>query len=267
VGLYEEREPYTTIEEMAARFVDEIRSVQQEGPYVIGGLSFGGVVAFEIAQQLYNQNQAVSLLAILDTVAPSFDSEQNERTHDPDAVLFARATAAAKATGKRLSLTLEEFRQLQLEAQLEFILDQLRAIPRFASDTKLKQVRRELKIDQYHGRAIRNYLPLVYPDRITLFRSSKVVNNKALQNMYKHPSFADPAMGWGSLSTEPVEVYRIPGDHIHMVLEPHVRIMAQHMRACLEKRKDVFANEAQPQLMGKAGFALKFRKLKRWLRT
>jgi non-ribosomal peptide synthase protein (TIGR01720 family) len=252
VGLYQEREPYITIEEMAARYVDEIRLIQQEGPYVIGGLSFGGVVAFEIAQQLYNQNQAVSFLAILDTLAPSFDSEQNERTHDPDALLFSWATEAAEAGGKKLSLSLEEFRQLPLEPQLEFVLDQLRATQAFASDTKLRQARRKLKIYQYHGRAIRNYLPRVYPDRITLFRSSEVVDNKSYQNMYEHPSFADPAMGWGPLSPEPIEIYRVPGSHGQIVTEPYVRIMAQQMHACLEKSKEVFANEAQPQLMGKA---------------
>jgi thioesterase domain-containing protein len=251
VGLYEEREPYTTIEEMAARYVDEIRSVQQEGPYVVGGLSFGGFVAFEIAQQLYNQNQPVSLLAILDTIAPSFDSELNERTHDPDAVLFDWATQAADATKRELSLTAEEFRELDLEAQLEFVLGYLSATQLFGNETKLRQARRKIKIYQYHGRAVRNYLPRVYPDRITLFRSTET-DNKVFQNMYDHPSFADPAMGWGPLSPEPIEIYRVPGDHGQIVTEPHVRILAQHMRACMEKRKDVIANEAQPQLIGKA---------------
>jgi thioesterase domain-containing protein len=253
VGLYGEREPYTTIEEMAARYVDEIRLIQQEGPYVIGGLSFGGFVAFEIAQQLYKQNQSVSLLAILDTVAPSFDSEQNARTHDPDAVLFSWATEAAEASGKKLSLTLEEFRQLNLEAQLEFVLDHLRATRRFASDIKLRQARRKLKIYQYHGRAIRNYVPRVYPDRITVFRSSEVDPNNDYYLLFQdHPSFVDPAMGWGPLSPEPVEIYRVPGNHGQIVTEPHVRVLAQHMRACIEKGKEVFANEAEPQLMGKA---------------
>lgn len=70
--------------------------------------------------------------------------------------------------------------------------------------------------------------------------------------MYDHPLFADPAMGWGPLSPEPIEIYRVPGNHGQIVLEPYVQVLAQQMRACLEKRKEVFANEAQPQLMGKA---------------
>ncbi len=203
VGSYGEREPYTTIEEMAARYVDEIRSIQQEGPYVIGGLSFGGFVAFEIAQQLYNQNQTVSLLAIIDTIAPSFHREENERAHDPDAVLFAWATEAAEASGKNLSLTLEEFRQQNAEAQLEFVVDQLRATQLFGSDPRrLQQARRKLRIYQYHGRAVRKYEPRVYPDRITLFRSTDV-GVEYYKHMEEHPSFGDPAMGWGVLSPEP----------------------------------------------------------------
>jgi thioesterase domain-containing protein len=251
VGLYEEREPYSTIEEMAARFVDEIRSVQQEGPYVIGGLSYGGFVAFEMAQQLYNQNQEVALLGIIDTIAPSLDHKQNERDHDPDALLFARATQAAEAVGKKLSLTLEEFRQLNPEAQLEFVLDHVRAIPLFAGEPRrLQQARRTLKINQYHGRAIRNYRPRVYPDRITLFRSSEVdPESEYYQAVKDHPHLADPAMGWGPLSTEAVDVYRVPGDHGKMVVEPNVRVLAQHVRACLERRKHV--HETQPQLMTK----------------
>jgi thioesterase domain-containing protein len=246
VGLYGEREPYTTIEEMAARYVDEIRSIQPEGPYVIGGLSFGGFVAFEMAQQLYNQNQTVSLLAILDTLAPSLDRER-AFDHDPDGVLFARARAAAEASGQKLSLTYEEFKQQDPEAQLEFVLDQLRAAQPPGSDTRLQQTRRVLKIYQYHGRAIQNYRPRVYPDQITLFRSSEVDTNSEYYKYVKdYWAFADPAMGWSPLSPEPVEVFRIPGDHAKMVGEPHVRILAQHLRACIEKRREapVYRNMA-----------------------
>ncbi len=252
VGLYEEREPYRTIEEMAARYVDEIRLIQPDGPYVIGGLSFGGVVAFEIAQQLNNQNQSVSLLAIIDTVAPSFDREVNERTHDPDAVLFSFATRAAEATGKQLTLTLEEFRQLRLEAQQEFVLDHLSATPLFGSETKLRQARRKLKIYQYHGWAIRNYLPRVYPDPITLFRSTSEVDSEYYQQMYAHPSYADPAMGWGPLTPEPIEIYRVPGHHGQIVIEPNVQLTAQYLRACIEKTSAGITNQSQPQLVGKA---------------
>jgi aspartate racemase len=56
---------YTTVKQMAAHYLSEIRSVQPLGPYHLGGYCFGGLVAFEIAQILRKQGQSVSLLALL----------------------------------------------------------------------------------------------------------------------------------------------------------------------------------------------------------
>ncbi len=52
--------------------VKEIRTVQPEGPYFVGGYSFGGLVAFEIARQLQTQGQDIALLALFDTAAPGY---------------------------------------------------------------------------------------------------------------------------------------------------------------------------------------------------
>jgi pimeloyl-ACP methyl ester carboxylesterase len=61
--------PLTSIEEMAACYIKALRQVQPQGPYRLGGWSFGGLVAFEMAQQLHQAGQ-VSFLAILDAIAP-----------------------------------------------------------------------------------------------------------------------------------------------------------------------------------------------------
>jgi thioesterase domain-containing protein len=60
-----------TIEEMAARYVDEMRTIAPSGPYLLGGHSAGGVIAFEMARQLRARGEAVDLVALLDT--PSLD--------------------------------------------------------------------------------------------------------------------------------------------------------------------------------------------------
>src|SRR5262245_64086253 len=54
--------PYTTL--FRSHYLSEIRTVQANGPYLIGGYCFGGLVAFEIAQQLRKQNQEVALLIL-----------------------------------------------------------------------------------------------------------------------------------------------------------------------------------------------------------
>ena len=50
---------------VASRYLTEIRAVQPTGPYRLGGWCFGGVVAFEIAQQLHEQGEEVEFLALL----------------------------------------------------------------------------------------------------------------------------------------------------------------------------------------------------------
>jgi len=55
-----------TVEEIASGYLTEIRSLQPQGPYYLGGHSFGGLVVFEMAQQLRRQGHEVALLALLD---------------------------------------------------------------------------------------------------------------------------------------------------------------------------------------------------------
>ena len=65
---------YGSIEEMATEYVRSIRAVQPHGPYVLGGWSFGGTVAFEMARQLEAAGEAVPHLLMVDAVENLFDS-------------------------------------------------------------------------------------------------------------------------------------------------------------------------------------------------
>ena len=57
---------HTRIAEMAAYHIDRIRSVQPHGPYLVGGMCAGGVIAFEIARQLQSQGEKVAVVALID---------------------------------------------------------------------------------------------------------------------------------------------------------------------------------------------------------
>ncbi len=65
-GLDGIQQPLEQIEQMAACYIEEIRRLQPRGPYYLGGASFGGTVALEMAQQLLILGEEVSLLAIFD---------------------------------------------------------------------------------------------------------------------------------------------------------------------------------------------------------
>src|SRR5262249_6182482 len=66
-GLNGEARFNTTIQEMAAKYLEEIVSVQPHGPYFLGGYCLGGIIAFEIAQQLTGRGEKVECVMLLDT--------------------------------------------------------------------------------------------------------------------------------------------------------------------------------------------------------
>ncbi len=77
---------YTTVHEIARHFIEEMRSVRPHGPYLLGGYSFGGIVAYEMAQQLHDAGEEVPLLALFDTYDPleyAADMARGARWYDP----------------------------------------------------------------------------------------------------------------------------------------------------------------------------------------
>ncbi|HAA27814.1 MAG TPA: hypothetical protein DCE56_09295 [Cyanobacteria bacterium UBA8553] len=75
-GLDEKQVPLNRVEDMASHYIKEIRTIQPEEPYFLAGYSFGGLVAFEMAQQFHAQGQKVELLALLDAPSPTFQEKR-----------------------------------------------------------------------------------------------------------------------------------------------------------------------------------------------
>ncbi|HYT32700.1 MAG TPA: amino acid adenylation domain-containing protein, partial [Thermoanaerobaculia bacterium] len=71
-GLYGKATPHATVEEMAAHYIQEIRTVQPDGPYRLAGFCFGATLAFEMAQQLRAAGFEVGLLASFDGSRPGY---------------------------------------------------------------------------------------------------------------------------------------------------------------------------------------------------
>ena len=69
-GLYGDEAPHATFDEAARDYLAEMRVVQPHGPYLLGGFSGGGLIAYEIARQLEAAGEEVSLLVMLDTPLP-----------------------------------------------------------------------------------------------------------------------------------------------------------------------------------------------------
>ena len=90
---------------------------------------------------------------------------------------------------------------------------------------------RLLALQKASHQALLNYIPQVYDGKITLLRASEMVA-KDRGGVFAE-SFTKPALGWRELTTHPIEIYDVPGNHITMLTPPHVRTLAQILQSCL----------------------------------
>jgi amino acid adenylation domain-containing protein len=218
-GVEEGQRPHTRIEEMAACYVEDIRSVQPEGPYLLGGWSMGGEIAFEMAQQLHRQGQKVALLALLDAQVPSpgeiLLEEDFEKALLTDVVRYFRTSTEFS----------ESLAHLPKDELVGRILDEGKRASLLPIDVKASDVQRLLDLCKSDFRASRNYVMRHYPGRVTLFKASENLTGTT----------PDPTLGWGDWADEGVDVQVVPGNHANMVYEPNVAVLAKKLIACIDQ--------------------------------
>ena len=225
-GLDGKHPPDDSIEAMAAFYLTLVREVQPEGPYCLGGFSIGGVIAFEMAQQLRQRQQLVNLLALLDTWVPNPDARLGKLARqNEDGELFLEFVK--QNLGGMLPVTLpvsgDALRQLPLEEQFAQVFAQLKQFHLLPKDEEVDGLRRLFGVFKAIVRANAGYRPQVYPGRLCFFQASEPWQAGA----------AFPAQGWRSFATQAFEVYSVPGNHFTMLTLPHVQVLAKQLNACL----------------------------------
>ena len=210
VGLYQA--PHRSIEEMASHYLEALQTVQPEPPYLLGGWSLGGLIAFEMAQQLRRSGREVALLALIDTPAST-------RTGLLSTIKFFVADM-----GPYFWPYIYDYLRLMSASEGNGMVRTL-ARELYSLTASQSTVRRILRIVQATMVASSNYLPQPYPDRITLFRVQK-------QSAPDDPS---QTLGWSKLSAKEVELHHLPGHHFDILREPHVQFLASRLQACIDQ--------------------------------
>ncbi|BAY73763.1 amino acid adenylation domain-containing protein [Nostoc linckia NIES-25] len=215
-----------SVEETATYYLQEIRKIQPNGPYLLGGHCYGGVLAFEMAQQLQRQGERVDLLVVIDAI---LSETRIEPTKDDDAKFLLRMAESIKTDSNiDFLVSFEELRDLSLNEQLDLINQKAKFI---FTDTEIKDFLRYYKLFKAHVQAMRDYVPLVYPHSMTLFRAKEEIIHD-----FESPEFHtdDPLLGWGKCSRQPIKVIEVPGDHFSIFVEPHIQELAKNLRACID---------------------------------
>jgi thioesterase domain-containing protein len=210
------------IESIAARYLEEIQSVQPAGPYYLGGYCVGGTIAFEIAQQLRRAGHSVALLALFETYnlksrAPvSFALRMIHKTQN---IYFQAANVlvagiSARFFAEKLRMELSRFK-VHCDILRERILERVssRRTARYP----------HLRIRDGNHRALEAYEPVPFDGRVMLFRP-KVHFCK----------FNDRCFGWESLAMQGVDVVEMPNYPRGSLNHPFVKVLAHRLRKDIE---------------------------------
>lgn len=221
LGLDGHTQPLTRIDEMAAHYIREIRTVQPHGPYLLGGFCYGGVLAFETAHQLQRSGEEVALVAL-------FDASPYGRSDHPGERLRDRARRRA-----------QEFRVAPPEERLGML-------PETVARTYNRLSRR------YRARAVRWFTGRGRPVP-RLLRDIELINHMSVQG-YRTPDWHAPValfvkdngrgqnverrrQLWETVTSQ-LDVRVIRGDrvtHLTMLAEPHVVELARDLRTAMDE--------------------------------
>ena len=246
-GLDDDHPPDTSIEEMAAHYVAAVKMVRPHGPYALGGFSFGGVVAFEMARLLTAGGARVALLALLDASALGSHRLLPRLTHlRRKSLLLVR----------RIRYHGGNLWRMRRHDKIDYVVRKARTLRRRAR-SRLWQVRFRLysalgrplapaalrtpgvvparfrNVTESLTLAIRRYTPRPYAGSATLFRARDKPAGLLV----------DPALGWSGLVAR-LEIREVPGDHQNLLTKPHVESLAAELKTCLDEARNADRNRS-----------------------
>ena len=215
-SLQQKGPTYIQLNDMAAYYVQEVRRVQPSGPYSFLGFSFGGLVAYEMAQQLQAQGEEVRMLGMLDTWQPSYQ-RRTPKSEPPLVRIY-----------NRLLVIWLNTRRLKPSSKLRYARERiknrmLRQFYRYSAARGRTNLSETMKsVRDINWIAGLNYKVLPYDGHITLFRAME-------EGDWGLPE----DLGWRAMARGGVEIHPFPGDHGQVLAEPSVILLAEKLTECL----------------------------------
>lgn len=236
--------PHTNIHEMAADYIKEIRIVQPEGPYHLGGYCFGGIVAFEMAQQLTKQGLKVALLANFNAVSPTYVEPVKPGVESQE----VQHVGKFKSLFAKLSRLRKNIEPLSVAQKFVYVASQLknkligwsrlltyivllklqRLVYKLCTFFKrpMPDVVARFYLWEMNGRMISTYRPKPYAGTMVIFRSPEI--------------YQDPSLGWADYVEGNIETCDIAGDHENrreIMNEPFVHLLAEELKTYIGSKR------------------------------
>jgi len=201
-----------SIEGMADRYRAEIRKIQPHGPYFLGGVCLGCMVAFEMARRFEAEGEPVAFLGLFDTSSSNL----------PPEVLDTFSFEAGIANELGIAIDPQVMGALPRQEQLGYVLEEGRRQGVLPAGFTLADAHRYIEIFRLNLSAFLRYNPPPSDLRPTLFATAS------------DDTPGDPTFGWGALAYRGVEVIDIPGDNASMLRPPHVEVFAERLTAATD---------------------------------
>ena len=219
VGADTDEPPLTSLDDMAARYLRDIKKLQPHGPYHLGGYSLGGVLAAEMARQLHAGGERVGLLALFDAYAP-VAYQQNLIDKPRFKRMAGHLSLLKNSTPKDALVSLGEKAREAVQGKKA---DWQKAAEELAGTLAPERLAALRSVILANEAAFFRYETPSYPVRATLFRAAEV-------SVFEE---RDPALWWGDRFQGGLDIHDVPGAHLTLMNEPQVSALALALALCL----------------------------------
>jgi phthiocerol/phenolphthiocerol synthesis type-I polyketide synthase D len=230
---YERLDDVADIPGKARRYVEMVRTVQESGPYFVGGWSFGGCLAHEVACRLLEAGEQVGGVVMIDTVrplpAPEVSAEDVVRHRFERFVEHVR-----DMYGVAVELPWEQLAELDDVGQVDAVLKVMVHAGVGISEGAL----RHQKTSYLDARAAERFEPRFYPGGVLFYRATQRETLTTVLDPRYLRRQEDDDLGWASACGE-LEIVAVPGDHLSMVDLPHVKVLAAHLEKVLDVHRGI----------------------------
>lgn len=225
-GLYGEQTPLTSIPAMARAYVTAIKAHQPTGPYTLAGYSMGGVIAFEVAQQLQAQGSTVDHLFLLDAYLYTARLPYPGRDiADVDERLIVRMLAALPQ-GQSRQLHQQVRRLPDHPARMAYLFALGQQVGRIPPGYTLEALRRMYDAMDAHVEALSAYQPQLYIGQVIV-----------CQCQDRSESDIVPYLDWAKVVQGGIVRHQVPGKHSTLLEEPQVQAVAQILHRYLQPQE------------------------------
>jgi amino acid adenylation domain-containing protein len=215
-----------TTEAMAESYLREVREMQPEGPYYLGGFCMGGQVAFEMAQRLVRDGQQVNLLFTIDT--------HNFNGAPPQLSLLEKM----RSTGEKIKFHSWNLWNLGLKGQIQYLTEKSKIAVRREAERARIQINRLLGrnphrdvsgpvqqfLEDVNDRAFLAYAPKPYPGKMIICKPRR-----------NYSFLRDPHNGWDGFAAGGLELIELPSDPGGIFQEPYVRTLAEKLKEQIDR--------------------------------